>query len=361
MQADLGLAPPGVEALAADLWANNPIATTVELQGKLVSYASAQLGPMWGKRWLAPPPALPPVPPPAPASPFQTLPANAPCLPEFPYGTFKWEPRPFAHGGFGEVYRGYVVENGTPVAAKTPLKNPLKSHATAIDVLVREGRFMAAFRHTHVLACHGVTKMDPRAPSADALVMDLAECSIMDLLHVWANAGAKPTPGMVGRALVCAAYGMAHMHAEGTIQGDTKPDNIMVFSDGRAVISDFGLAQVLEADRTAPVAGWGTLSYNAPEVQRGEKSTTGADVWSLGMTIYNVAYVSLPYAGVPEADLKARVSAGQVPDLPDECNPLLRGILEGCWQLDPAERITALQVAEKLNMLALEDVGRDFL
>jgi tRNA A-37 threonylcarbamoyl transferase component Bud32 len=357
MQADLGPAPPPELANAVDLWPE-PMAAAVGPRGELVS---AQLGPIWGKQWLAPPPALPPVPPPAPASPFQTLPVNAPSLPDFPYGTFKWEPVPFAKGGFREVYRGYVVENGAPVAAKTPLKDPLKSHAPAIDELVREGRFMAAFRHTHVLACHGMTKMDLWATSADALVMDLAVGSLMDVLLLWAHAGAKPTPGMVGRALVHAAYGMAHMHAEGSIQGDTKPDNLMVLSDGRAVISDFGLAQVLEADGTAPVAGWGTLSFNAPEVQRKEKSTTGADVWSLGMTIYAVAYVSLPHAGVPEADLKARVRAGQVPELPDECNPLLREILEGCWKLDPAERITALQVAEKLNMLALEDVGRDFL
>ena len=94
-----------------------------------------------------------------------------------------------------------------------------------------------------------------------------------------------------------AVVGLEYLHFQGVVHYDLKPDNILVASDGRAVISDFGVSRVQPNRSDMCVGSPGTPTYTAPEVWSAN-SYQGrlADVWSLGVTLHAMVFGCLPYS-----------------------------------------------------------------
>ncbi len=110
----------------------------------------------------------------------------------------------------------------------------------------------------------------------------------------------------VARVGAQVAAGLQYAHSQGTLHRDIKPANILLDTDGTAWIADFGLAKVLEADdvtRTGDIVG--TLRYMSPEQFRGE-SDVRSDVYSLGLTLYEMLSVRPAYAETDRQQLIAR-------------------------------------------------------
>lgn len=117
--------------------------------------------------------------------------------------------------------------------------------------------------------------------------------------------------------------GLAAAHAQGIVHRDIKPGNVMLTSDGRAKVLDFGLALAPERTRlTMEGRTTGTVSYMSPEQSRGEAVDHRTDIWSLGVILYEMLTGQRPFAGEHERAVIRSI----VNDEPDPPTGLRTGI-----------------------------------
>jgi serine/threonine protein kinase len=145
------------------------------------------------------------------------------------------------------------------------------------------------------------------------------ECSCADRMEA-----RTPTPSSTfARSYVAAvadivaqvAGALAHAHAAGVLHRDVKPSNILVRSDGSAVLTDFGLARVAELPTlTAAGAFGGTPHYVAPEQATGRSADARSEVFSLGVTLYELLALRRPFDGDSTPAILRRIDAWHPPD-----------------------------------------------
>jgi len=188
-----------------------------------------------------------------------------------------------AEGGMGGVYRAWDGELERAVAVKVQLV-----HGDQAEVrFQREAELTARLRHPHVLQVHGSGTVG----SQSYIVYELIEGAqtLEDAL------GARDLEGRLD-LLEQAAAGVAAAHAAGIVHRDLKPPNVLVRPDGSAVVADFGVAHVDASSLTTSGQLLGTPAYMAPEQVSGEPTTPAADVWALGVLLYEVLYGRHPFA-----------------------------------------------------------------
>lgn len=141
-----------------------------------------------------------------------------------------------------------------------------------------------------------------------------------------------------------AAEALEHAHAQGVVHRDVKPDNVLVDSEGRVRVTDFGLALGLDSERlTKTGAMVGTPYYMAPEQIRGarEEVAPPTDVWALGVMLYEVLSETLPFEGSSLIELAAKISEASYAPLTSASSqapePLAR-VCRGALQQRPADR-----------------------
>ena len=166
--------------------------------------------------------------------------------------------------------------------------------------------------------------------------------------------------GQVARALAAA-------HAAGVVHRDVKPENLMVRKDGIVKVLDFGLARRLltggaqgsgpDGKDTDPGARVGTVLYMAPEQARAEQVDSAADVFSLGVVLYELATGQHPFLADSEVGVLHAIIA-QVQVLPSRLNPEIPAPLEALIQhmlaKDPRLRPSAVEVEAALTPLSMK-------
>lgn len=148
--------------------------------------------------------------------------------------------------------------------------------------------------------------------------------------------------------------GLAHAHANGIVHRDVKPTNVLV-ADGPDVevrLLDFGLAQFAEAE-TLTAAGDvpGTLAYISPERLQGQEASFAADVWAVGVLLWETLAGYHPFWTASPVETARRIEAGAPPletIRPDLPRPLLEAVNRAV-HVDPARRPSALQLAHRLR------------
>jgi hypothetical protein len=148
--------------------------------------------------------------------------------------------------------------------------------------------------------------------------------------------------------------GLAHAHANGIVHRDIKPTNVLV-ADGPEIdvrLLDFGLAQFAEAE-TLTAAGDvpGTLAYISPERLAGEEASYAADVWAVGVLLWEALVGYHPFWTSSPVETARRIDAG-APPLETVRPDLPRALLDAVNRslaLDPARRPTALQLSQRLR------------
>jgi serine/threonine protein kinase/DNA-binding XRE family transcriptional regulator len=213
-------------------------------------------------------------------------------------------------GGFGEVYIARQQSVGRDVAVKIILPH-YASHPDFIQRFEAEAQLVAQLEHPQIVPLYDYWREQADA----ALVMRyISGGSLRDTL-----VGGPVAIGEVARLLeqIVAALTFAHQHD--VVHRDLKPANILLDQERNAYLADFGIAKHLGTaradDRTLPGALVGSLAYLAPEQIQGEAATPRADIYSLGIVLYELLVGEHPFAESSPAELLHRQLNQPLPSL----------------------------------------------
>ena len=223
-------------------------------------------------------------------------------------------------GGMAHVYRAYQTRLDRWVAIKV-LRVDLLSNPEVLARFRREAKAVAALRHPNILTIHDYGEEHGLA----YIIMEyVAGGTLKERLtgQPWEAQQALSMVIPMGRALTYA-------HTQGIIHRDVKPANILLAQKDWPLLSDFGLAKLLQARQhiTEPGMGLGTPLYTAPEQMTGEAVDHRADIYALAMVLYELVTGRLPFGGhTPVNAMVERLSQPPVP--PRRINPALSPQLE---------------------------------
>jgi serine/threonine protein kinase len=201
--------------------------------------------------------------------------------------------KPIGSGGMGTVYRAFDRRSEQLVAIKV-LKYKESDSPILHQRILREFRAATELEHPNIVRALSFETID----DINFLVYELVEGgNLFDKLEHckrFSETDAVRIITQVGQAL-------EYAHVRGVIHRDVKPDNILILADGRAKLTDFGLAKTIDSHEdnlTRPASGLGTPQYMAPE-QFSDAKTVGprSDIYSLGATLYTLVTGRLPFNG----------------------------------------------------------------
>ena len=232
----------------------------------------------------------------APTDPSQEVPDARAALPPVLFqGRYELGPM-LGRGGTCAVYRAWDTRLQRHVAIKR-LQPPLNSDPHARARFSREGRAIARLSHPSL-----VTLIDRGSTEDDEyLVFEYIEGrSLKDLIKRDGPLDPAAAAEIAGQV----AEGLAHAHLAGLVHRDVKPQNILLDAEGRAKLTDFGIAT---ADDWTRVTGAGAIvgssRYMSPEQVQGRPVDLRSDVYSLGVVFYEMLAGAPPFSGANLAEI----------------------------------------------------------
>jgi len=238
-------------------------------------------------------------------------------------------------GGMGAVWRAWDDLLRRDVAIKEvllPPGIPADERAALYERTLREARAAASLSHPSVVRMYDVVK-DADRPW---LVMELLQArSVADMIT---RDGPLP-PRAIAKIGLSVLGALEAAHSAGVLHRDVKPANVLICSDGRCVLTDFGVARIMtdqNAALTTPGMVLGSPQYISPERAMGAEFGPPSDLFSLGVTLYTAAQGTPPFdRGDPLSTMHAVVY--EDPEPPRNAGPLAP-ILAGLLVKDPAQR-----------------------
>jgi tRNA A-37 threonylcarbamoyl transferase component Bud32 len=249
-------------------------------------------------------------------------------------------------GGMAIVYRGEDTLLKRPVAVKV-LREPYSDDPAFLKRFRREAQAAAALDHANVVRVYDVGQDGTR----HYIVMEYVDGQ--DLKTLIRRRGRMNVEQAVTIAAQIAT-GVGHAHQAGVIHCDVKPQNVLVTEDGRAKVADFGIARALsESGLTDPETVWGSPLYYSPEQAAGESPTPASDVYSIGVTLYEMLAGTPPFQAEKPTALALMHMRGDPPPLSVRCPglpPQLESIVRKALAKEPGERYaTAGQLSRVLR------------
>jgi serine/threonine-protein kinase len=254
---------------------------------------------------------------------------------------------PIGGGGTGTVWRARALAGDEQVAVKL-LREDLMAEPKAVNRFVQERAILLMLRHPHIVRVRDLVTVG----TSLGLVMDLVEGgSLRDYLHEQGTLA----PAEAATLLAQVAEALSAAHRRGIVHRDLKPDNILLDRVDGALhcrLTDFGIARVLDTpSMTTPGALVGTANYVAPEAVYGGRPAPAADIYALGVVLFELTTGRPTYAGGPAwAILRRHV---------DESPRRAAGMPDAVWQVvvecmdkRPGRRPTARELAATLRTVA---------
>jgi eukaryotic-like serine/threonine-protein kinase len=222
-------------------------------------------------------------------------------------GRFRLEER-VGSGGMSTVYRAFDETLERWVAIKI-LQNEVAEDDDQLERFRREARAVARLNHPHV-----VTVIDAGEDQGCPYIVFeyISGETLKDRIR---RLGRLPVPEALAYAIEI-ARALEAAHAERLVHRDVKPQNVLLDTDGRAKVTDFGIARSLEGGEGLTLAGrvLGTTDYVSPEQALGQEVTPQSDIYSLGIVLYEMLTGDVPF----RADAPVAVAMKHVREpLPD--------------------------------------------
>ncbi len=210
-------------------------------------------------------------------------------------------------GGMAVVYKALDLRLGRPVALKF-LASGMEANEDARLRFLVEARAVSALDHPNVCTLYEIDETDD-----GQLFLAMAYVEGGTLRDRLAQGSMEPLEAALLAAQV--AEGLGAAHARGIVHRDIKPGNLLL-GDGLVKIADFGVARLADQVHiTRAGQTVGTYSYMAPEQIRGDEVTSAADLWSLGVVLYEAVTGKRPFRGRSEPDLIRRILETEAPPL----------------------------------------------
>ncbi len=244
-------------------------------------------------------------------------------------------------GGMGEVYRATDTKLGRDVALKM-LPAEMAADPERLERFQREARTLASLNHPNIVTIFSVEE----SGVTRFLAMELIEGETLDTVI---PPGGLPLSRFLDIS-VPLADAISAAHERGIVHRDLKPGNVMVTSEGRVKVLDFGLARLGGQDSNFDVSSsptgsranltgegqvFGTVAYMSPEQARGAVVDARSDVFSLGVVLYQMLTGDRPFTGTTAVDMISSILRDTPPsvtelraDLPPHLARVLRRSLE---------------------------------
>ncbi|QTD97427.1 serine/threonine-protein kinase [Streptomyces cyanogenus] len=264
-----------------------------------------------------------------------------------------------ARTGWQDVYDAWSAERDCRCVIKM-VRSDRRGERRLGERLLREGRWLRDFTHPHLVRAY-----DVRAEPEPLVVLEtLTGETLSHLLHRLRHRPSAADVALLGVQLCSAVH---YLHGRGLLHLDMKPSNVVV---------ERGLAKVLDLSVARPPgpapAGVGTCCYLAPEQARGGRLTAAADVWGIGVTLFEAACGDLPFDCRTTGGATERPYAGDEPCTgtgtgdPDDwypqlertappagsrrrLPPALAAAVDSCLRPDPPARPTVAGLAAALE------------
>jgi len=217
------------------------------------------------------------------------------------------------HGGMGAVYRGFDLQLERNVALK--LLNQVVFTGQDMEQLTGEARLIASLQHPNIVSIFDIGEIG----GAPFFVLEFVDGG--SLRDYTGDDFADQT-----RISIQICAGLGYAHEKGIIHRDLKPENLLIDQKGQVKIADFGIARSAGNRFTSEGLITGTASYIAPEVIKGEAVDHRADLYSLGMVMYELYTGQLPFQVHNLVELLNKQISEEVPP-PQEIAPAIPGIL----------------------------------
>ena len=244
---------------------------------------------------------------------------------------------PIGRGGMATIYRAVDLRMGRTVAVKI-LREVYSSDPKFVTRFQREARAASALQHPNIIQVFDYGQSGP----SYYIVMEFVDGT--DLRRYLKKAGVLSNE----RAIEIAhdvALGLGAAHKRGIVHRDVKPQNVMLNDAGMVKLTDFGIASMYkdaEAERlTTTGMTLGTVQYYAPEQAQGEVVSPAADIYALGIVMYEMLTGRTPFDGDTPVAVAMRHIQDQ-PDPPSLLNPRippgLERVILKCLEKDPRAR-----------------------
>lgn len=250
-------------------------------------------------------------------------------------------------GGMASVYHARQVLSERDVALKI-LKVNASGDLSFYKRFIVESHVIAKLKHPHIVSVYDMGEVNKDRYIA-------MEFLTGGDLNDYLNKGCTRREALTIVKQVASALDFSH--SKGIVHRDIKPDNIMFRADGRAVLTDFGVAKNLEAELSLTQAGLivGTPKYMSPEQLKGESVTGAADLYSLGVVFFALLAGRLPYNGKGIMDVAYKHVYAPIPRLPSSCS-VFQSVIDALMAKSASDRFArGADVISMINAIEMQE------
>ena len=210
-------------------------------------------------------------------------------------------------GAMGAVYKARDPLIGRLVALKT-ITTGMSAQANSLERFYQEARSAGALQHPNIVTIYELGHEN----NTPFIAMEFIEGGSLD--HLIEQRQALPISVKLGYIVrVCEALSYAHRH--NVVHRDIKPANIMVTKEGAVKVVDFGIARLTDMSLTQPNMMIGSRAYMSPQLYKGERADARADIWAVGVTLYELLAYRRPFIADSEAELMFHIMSDNPPSL----------------------------------------------